>query len=161
MPSDFVFDPDDGAGPAGVLTEIEIEQDGRAVRVLNGTANVTARFRWELNAPAQMMAEGLGGPWYLRLDAESIGSGYEGPLFTDTVRIDPGTNPKWNGTVWEYEYSKGVDASALDELSPPGESSGIYKVVGSVWINGRPNAGTTHDMVAWQEVRLIMHEPLD
>lgn len=159
--TDFVFDPDDGAGPAGVLTEIDIEQDGKAVRVLNGTANVRARFRWELNRTAQMMAEGLGGPWHVRLDAESIGSGFEGPLLTDTVKIDTGTNPTWNGSMWEYEYDKELDASSLDQLAPPGDSSGIYKVVGSVWINGTPSTGTTHDMVAWQEVRLIMHERLD
>ncbi|MEL7158678.1 MAG: hypothetical protein AAFN30_19075 [Actinomycetota bacterium] len=106
------------------------------------------------------MAGGLGGPWRLRLDAESIGAGFEGNIYTNTVAVGSAT---WDAATgrWKYEHSAAIPDPGIDQAAPPGDASGIYKLVGSVWINGEPGAGTVHDMVAFDEVRLFMHEPLD
>jgi hypothetical protein len=156
MTTGFEFDPADGDGPAGSLKLVEIRQGGAPVRLLNGWQNVDVRFQWELNPIAQALATALGGKWEVRLDVESLGEGFEGNLFTGQVAPSVAT---FDGTMWQYDFAKTVPDPGLEEHG--GNYSGIYKIVASVWINGNPLAGTPHDMVAFDEVKVMMKEPLD
>jgi hypothetical protein len=132
--------------PAGHFPPFEVGN-----HVLDTRVEFTVDVTWEINGllrPIWLAA--LGGNWNVQLFAESLGGGPEILLARDdTVAADP--------AVAQYSVRLTVPPTSLQEGDPGSNTSGIYKLVVSVFLNsnfGEPG----FDMVGFNEGPIIQVE---
>ena len=119
--------------------------------VLDRTKPFQITVKWTISGLlAPLWLSALGGNWNVQAYAESLGGGPEILLAEDdTVAADP--------TVLDYEATLNVPAFALEEGDPGSNTSGIYKLVISVFLNSTlPSPG--FDMVGFNEGPIIQVE---
>jgi hypothetical protein len=110
--------------PAGTFPPFEVGN-----HVLNRNDPFKVNVAWEITGLLRpLWLAALGGNWNVQLFAESIGGGPEILLASDnTVAADP--------TIGNYSVTLDIAANSLDEGDPGSNTSGIYKLVVSVFLN--------------------------
>jgi hypothetical protein len=119
--------------------------------VLNRNDSFDVRVDWEVTGLLRpLWLAALGGNWNVQVFAESIGGGPEILLARDdSVAADP--------NVGNYSVTLTVPPNALDEGDPGSNTSGIYKLVVSVFLDstlGQPG----FDMTGFNEGPIIQVE---
>lgn len=130
------FDPNiPGLITGDVTTVIVIDPDAAAIpfqvgnHVLNTDEEFFVDVSWELQGVlVPLWLAALGGNWNVQLFAESLGGGPEILLARDdTVAADP--------AVRTYSARLTVPPTSLEEGNPGSNTSGIYKLVVSVFLD--------------------------
>ncbi len=119
--------------------------------VLDRKQPFQVKVTWKITGLlAPLWLSALGGNWNVQAYAESIGGGPEILLAEDnTVAADP--------TVLDYAATLNVPAFASEEGDPGRNTSGIYKLVISVFLDSTlPSPG--FDMVGFNEGPIIQVE---
>ncbi|MEV5963649.1 hypothetical protein AB0L70_17915 [Kribbella sp. NPDC051952] len=119
--------------------------------VLNRDDAFQIKVEWKITGLLRpLWLSALGGNWNVQVFAESIGGGPEILLAADnSVAADPATS--------DYAVTLNVPPSTLDEGDPGSQTSGIYKLVVSVFLNsnlGQPG----FDMTGFNEGPIIQVE---
>jgi hypothetical protein len=147
---------------SGELKTMTILQKGAPVRVLDGWKDVTFEATWSLSPGAQGHAFLTGADWKIQLFAESMGAGFEGLLHEGTVTVASAVVNVANKT-YDYTYQGTVVAPPAVEHGPEDSAptqprrAGVYKLVGTLFLNGKD---LVEDMVAFDELQMIMNEPI-
>lgn len=158
--SDIIIGSDIAAPPAGQLTKVEILQRDKPVRVLDGWKDISVNVDWELNPTAYALAAATGGVWEIQIHAESIGGGPEGRLHNGSLANSAGVYDAATA-MFKFHYSGIVGRPTLTEHGPtdaPGPISGVYQLVGTLFLDGQ---APFFDLVGFEEMKLVMNEPLN
>ena len=132
--------------PAGTFLPFEVGN-----HVLNRNDSFQVNVEWKITGLLRpLWLAALGGNWNVQVFAESIGGGPEILLARDdSVAADPNRS--------DYAVQLTVPPNALDEGDPGSNTSGIYKLVVSVFLNsdlGSPG----FDMTGFNEGPIIQVE---
>lgn len=132
--------------PAGTFPPFEVGN-----HVLNRNDSFQVNVEWKITGLLRpLWLAALGGNWNVQVFAESIGGGPEILLARDdSVAADPNRS--------DYAVQLTVPPNALDEGDPGSNTSGIYKLVVSVFLNsdlGSPG----FDMTGFNEGPIVQVE---
>ena len=132
--------------PAGTFPPFEVGN-----HVLNSNDSFQVNVTWKITGLLRpLWLSALGGKWNVQLFAESLGGGPEILLASDNnVKADP--------AVADYSVTLNVPPNALEEGDPGSNTSGIYKLVVSVFLDstlGPPG----FDMTGFNEGPIIQVE---
>jgi hypothetical protein len=152
--------PGDPSVIEGNITTLEVVDPAlnfwpleRGNHVLDTKVPFTVKVEWTLKgwfAPVWLQA--LGGNWNVQLFAESIGGG---PEILLAARNDVAAS----GAVLSYAAELTVPPFKLPEGNPGDETSGIYKLVASVFLNSNLSyLGHGYDMIGFSEGPIIQVE---
>jgi hypothetical protein len=122
--------------------------------VLNRDDPFKINVTWKITGLLRpLWLSALGGKWNVQVFAESLGGGPEILLASDnTVAADP--------TKGDYAVTLDVPANALAEGNPGSNTSGIYKLVVSVFLDSKLGA-PGFDMTGFNEGPIIQVEDPD
>jgi len=132
--------------PAGTFPPFEVGN-----HVLNANDAFQVNVAWTVNGLLRpLWLAALGGNWNVQVFAESLGGGPEILIASDnTVAADP--------AVANYSVTLNVPPSVLEEGNPGSNTSGIYKLVVSVFLNSNLGA-PGFDMTGFNEGPIIQVE---
>ncbi|MEU4292834.1 hypothetical protein AB0E63_31815 [Kribbella sp. NPDC026596] len=132
--------------PAGTFPPFEVGN-----HVLNRNDSFKIKVAWKITGLLRpLWLSALGGRWNVQVFAESIGGGPELLLASDnTVAADP--------AVSDYAVELTVPPNTLDEGNPGSQTSGIYKLVVSVFLDSTLGA-PGFDMTGFNEGPIIQVE---
>jgi hypothetical protein len=152
------FDPNiPGLIEGNITTVIVIDPAGEfppfsvGNHVLNRNDSFKIKVAWKITGLLRpLWLSALGGRWNVQVYAESLGGGPEVLLASDnSVAADP--------QVSDYALEITVPPNALAEGNPGSQTSGIYKLVVSVFLNSDLGA-PGFDMTGFNEGPIIQVE---
>ncbi len=132
--------------PAGEFPPFQVGN-----HVLNRNDAFKIKVEWKITGLLRpLWLSALGGRWNVQVYAESLGGGPELLLASDnSVNADP--------QVSDYAVELTVQPNALDEGNPGSQTSGIYKLVVSVFLDSTLGA-PGFDMTGFNEGPIIQVE---
>lgn len=132
--------------PAGEFPPFQVGN-----HVLNRNDAFKIKVEWKITGLLRpLWLSALGGRWNVQVYAESLGGGPELLLASDnSVNADP--------QVSDYAVELTVPPNALDEGNPGSQTSGIYKLVVSVFLDSTLGA-PGFDMTGFNEGPIIQVE---
>ena len=149
----------------GETTDIKVlDPDGHPNHVLDPALPFRVFIEWHLEgSQVPLYLDWPNAEFEIKVFAESMGPGPEVEL-TSPMRIPTATG--YTGTYFDRTYSAEVDVAAnqLPEHMPGGvveapgnePSSGVYKLVTTVWLNGA--IAGPYDVVGFEEGPIIQME---
>lgn len=161
------FDPNLANVFEGEITELIINETPpfptTRNHVIDPSEDLRIKVRWEtfglfgINLPDAH--DNNGGAWQVKVFAESIGPGTDSELATATVQVNTRAACAVHGGaqpcgLWEAEIV--VPAPVPLNENDPGNDSGVYKLVTTVFLND--NTGSQTDIIGFREGPLIQVE---
>jgi hypothetical protein len=160
------FDPNIPGLLEGELARVAITDPqpfvhGLGNKVVDRNRPFTLTIEWEVYGQvAPIWLRALAGNWNVSVYAESLGSGPErrlGSVAVDTTVFQPSTDPnRVNGR--RYRADIAVPPNTLPEHDPGTDLSGIYRIVGSVFLDSRVAGEPGYDLIGFSDGPMIQVE---